>query len=404
MAIIQDAMGNPDPGQLGATPQSQNVSPSTASPVNGPMSTPSISTAVMPGPAGVAQLGQPQAWGVTSDQTVEGRLSSIMNANNPIIQMARSQAMQTANGRGLLNSSMAGQAGEAAAFQSAMPIAQQDASTAAKAASYNADEANQFGIKNADALNARGMQGLQTNTQIQLQGMQGETQRDVTAMQGQTSKDIAGIQAQTQLTTQGMQGQTQRDVSQLNADSQQRVTQLQGQNQQAVQEMQNQNQALLQTNSQAASAFNQALVSMTNINSNDKMDANAKTQAIAQIQSSLQSQLKTLSATSGLGLEQTLNFSNYPGFDSTGNFVGFDAAGSTAGPQSGGISPNSAATGDFPANVNGKTVDWDAQFSNPFNGQNQPSLRSQYQQYAQGAGASALPPGQWYAQQYGQAA
>jgi hypothetical protein len=65
--------------------------------------------------------------------------------------------------------------------------------------------------------------------------------------------------------------------------------------QKSLQQMQSQYSLLMQSNNQAATAFNQALVSMTNINMNDKMDGNAKTQAIAQIQRDLQSQMRTRS-------------------------------------------------------------------------------------------------------------
>lgn len=265
------------PGLLGGTDTTQQPTPATspnasapaASPVNGPLSAPTTTTVGAPGAGGVAQVGQPQPWQVTPDQTVEGRIQSIISAGNPIIQMARTKALEGMNSRGLVNSSMAQQASDAAAYQAALPIAQADAATASKAASYNADEANQFGLQDMQAQNQRGLQQLTGQTQVQMQ------------------------------------------------------------------QLQNDNSKLLQTNNQAATAFNQALVSMTNVNLNDKMDATAKTEAIAQIQRDLQSQLKALSATSGLNLSSQLNFAGYDGFDGNGNYVGFNADGSTAAPAPG---------------------------------------------------------------------
>lgn len=260
MGIISDAISgqqnDPTAQALGAAaapaaaPAPSLANPTGALPTTG---LPPTSTTPSPGPANVAQVGAPNTWNVTPDQTVEGRIQSILATNNPIIQSARTRALETANGRGLLNSSMAVQAGEQAAQQAALPIAQADAATAAKAASYNADEPNQVALKNVDAQNQRGLQQLQME-----------------------------------------------------------------------------NSKLLQTNNQAATAFNQALVAIANINQNDKMDANAKTQAIAQIQAQLQAQLKTLGATTGLDLTSQLNFAGSQGFDASGNFVGFDG-GNTAG-------------------------------------------------------------------------
>lgn len=288
MPIINDAisdqaglgLSNP-PGAAATT----NVSSPAPSLVNGPLITPSIGSTGVPGAQDVAQLGQPQAWGVTSDQTVEGRIRSIIDSNNPIIQMARTKALEGMNARGLLNSSLATGAADAAAYAAATPIATADAATAAKAASYNADESNQFGIKNVEAQNTRANNQLTADTQLQVQRLQ--------------------------------------------ADSQMRLKQLDTQTQVQVQQLQADNAKLVQTDSQAATALNQAMVSMTNINMNDKMDANAKTQAIAQIQRDLKSSMRVLSATSGLDLASQLNFAGYDGFDASGNFIGFNAAGQT---------------------------------------------------------------------------
>jgi hypothetical protein len=248
MAIIQSAIQDPTKAlaAAAAAPAATPAPAPVAAPAPAaapaaapaPASAPALNTAPIPSDTSVAQVPQ-----LSPDQTVEGRIQSIIAANSPIIQQARTHAMETANSRGLLNSSMAAQAGEAAAFQAATPIATADAATAAKVGQYNVEAANQHGL----------------------------------------------------------------------------------------QQMQSDNAKLLQTNNQASTAFNQALVAIANINNNDKMDAAAKTQAIATIQQNLQSQLKTLGATSGLDLTSQLNFGGYPGFDSNGNFVGFDSGGSTVG-------------------------------------------------------------------------
>ena len=52
-----------------------------------------------------------------------------MNKSNPLVQMARTQAAQQANSQGLLNSSLAAEAGEQAAMEMMLPVAQADAET-----------------------------------------------------------------------------------------------------------------------------------------------------------------------------------------------------------------------------------------------------------------------------------
>ena len=70
--------------------------------------------------------------------TVAGQMRGLLAENSPYLQVARTGAMQTAAGRGLLNSSMAAGAGEEAAIRQALPIAQQDAQTYADLGKQNA--------------------------------------------------------------------------------------------------------------------------------------------------------------------------------------------------------------------------------------------------------------------------
>lgn len=74
-------------------------------------------------------LSTPQATATPQQvDTVEQRLTDLLNKDNPYMQSARTGAMQTAESMGLTNSTMAATAGEKAAIESALPIAQQDAS------------------------------------------------------------------------------------------------------------------------------------------------------------------------------------------------------------------------------------------------------------------------------------
>ena len=70
--------------------------------------------------------------------TVAGQMRGLLAENSPYLQVARTGAMQTAAGRGLLNSSIAAGAGEEAAIRQALPIAQQDAQTYADIGKQNA--------------------------------------------------------------------------------------------------------------------------------------------------------------------------------------------------------------------------------------------------------------------------
>lgn len=92
--------------------------------------------------------------------TVQGQLEQILAKGSPLISMARANAAETANARGLLNSSMAAGAGEQAAMGEALPIAQADANTYANAA------AQERGGQVESGLSAQGAQQSQDLAQL----------------------------------------------------------------------------------------------------------------------------------------------------------------------------------------------------------------------------------------------
>lgn len=243
-------------------------------------------------------LGAPTPWNVTADQTVEGRINNLVDPNSPIIQQAMARAAQASNSRGLLNSSIAATAGQSAAFDAAIPIATADAATAAKAAGYNADEQNQFDVQNAGYGNSAGQFNASANNQ-----------------------------AASQNSAQG----SQMAIAQFNAGAQKALQTLSGEQQTAQAKIAADNQTLLNTNQQAAQAFNQHSVNLANINSSASMDATAKRIAIANENASFQSQLNVLGSVAGLNLSSLLSFAGMDGFDAQGKYVGVDANGNTNG-------------------------------------------------------------------------
>lgn len=83
-----------------------------------------------------------QQWDVTAPQTVQSQAAAIANADGTLMQQARGRAMQAMNERGLVNSTLAIQAGQDAVLDRAIQIAQQDAATNAEAAKFNAGQSN----------------------------------------------------------------------------------------------------------------------------------------------------------------------------------------------------------------------------------------------------------------------
>ncbi len=117
---------------------------------------------------GASQLGEITPWNVTNDQTVQGRIQNVIGENSGLIQQARTHGMETANARGLLNSSIGQTAADSSVYNAALPIATSDAATYAKAAGYNADQTNTFAKFNASANNDFNLAKLNSDTQTHL--------------------------------------------------------------------------------------------------------------------------------------------------------------------------------------------------------------------------------------------
>lgn len=87
-------------------------------------------------------------WTVQPNQTVQAQLQQIIASDSPLMQQARTRALQTANGRGLLNSTMSQTAADSAMYDAAYPIAAADAGLYGEAARFNADSSNTFSRDN----------------------------------------------------------------------------------------------------------------------------------------------------------------------------------------------------------------------------------------------------------------
>lgn len=96
-------------------------------------------------------------------QTVQGQVDSILANDSPLMQRARTLATQQMAQRGLVNSSMAVGAGQAAMMDRALPIATQDAQTYNSVASENMAAKNQTGMFNSGEQNRFSLQTGQQN-------------------------------------------------------------------------------------------------------------------------------------------------------------------------------------------------------------------------------------------------
>jgi hypothetical protein len=130
--------------------------------------------------------------------TAAGRVDSILSKGSPLLERAQAQAVQQSQARGLINSSMAAEAGTAAMIDKATPLAQQDADAYNKvdsdnqaaqntAAQYNASEINRFGLQASD----QGFQASQQKDSQAFQNSQLDKTQQFQATQADTDREIA---------------------------------------------------------------------------------------------------------------------------------------------------------------------------------------------------------------------
>jgi len=124
----------------------------------------------------VADVAAPTATAreITPSETVNNQLMGLINQNSPYMQSATNRAMEQANARGLLNSSLAVGTGQRAAIDASLPIAQQDAQTYATAgqSTQDANEAIQqtgytANLNSAQAYENFGYQGELNDQNVQ---------------------------------------------------------------------------------------------------------------------------------------------------------------------------------------------------------------------------------------------
>ncbi len=163
----------------------------------------------------LSQLQGMTRWDVAPNETVRSQLQQIIADDSPLMQQARARAQQTANSRGLLNSSMAMTAADSAMYDAAMPIAQQDASTYARSGEFNANTANTFSRDN----NAFVRDAYMADFNVQANEW---------AAQQQFDRDYKALDRQQQLTLErdAIQNGYQSARDQFAADQQWKVAQL----------------------------------------------------------------------------------------------------------------------------------------------------------------------------------
>ena len=184
------------------------------------------------------------AWNPDTKSTVQGQVANITDGGGPLMQRAETKALQGANSRGLLNSSIAVSAGQSALYDAALPMAQQDANTFASAGRRNADAADTVSLANAGAANSNAQFNANSNNRA-------TSEQAAAGVAG--AQQQAGFQQQTAIQTSDNAAAATRqaadigsryDLAKMDVSSRASLQQADAANQQLLQKAQ----ATLQTN------------------------------------------------------------------------------------------------------------------------------------------------------------
>ncbi len=181
--------------------------------------------------------GDIQTNGVQTQQPsadVSTRVSDLISADSPFIQRAKTEAKQAANRRGLLNTSIAVQAGEAAAQKAALPIAAQEASQAHETAQSIAQRTFEASESGLERTARRGLLGteLESRENVALAQRELIEREGIATREAQQFSDEQRIEADRILTEMGIL--SNEFLTQLNADTRVLVANLSAQSQEAI--------------------------------------------------------------------------------------------------------------------------------------------------------------------------
>jgi hypothetical protein len=376
------------PGAAQATVGTTTAAPTpTAAPVTAGTGTAGqySATTATAAPAVTAGTATASTWTPDAKATVQGQLADITSQDNILNQMARQQGLQEGNRRGLMNSTMSAEAGQAALYRNALPIAQQDASTFAQAGQFNAQNATETSKFNTNLAFQSGV--INQEQANKMNALAAEMSNRASEFNIGTKADFdkftldqafkAGVINQEQLNRLSMfnseqfnklamfDSQLAADVSRFNASESNALLKLgmDSQTKLSLAATEAQYRTLMQSSASAASVYQALMGQMGELLQNKDMDATAKADAIRNLTDVMNASLGVISSIANINLPE-LDFSDLPapapapgvapapaggsGFDAgTSGGSAASGQGSTDAVSSGSVGGNGIGPGDF---------------------------------------------------------
>lgn len=237
----------------------------------------------------------PGAWNVSDNQTVAGNVAKIIASGSPLNDLAETRAKQEMNSRGLINSSMAVGAGQKALYESALPMATQDAATFGQAAHYNVDAVNQQKGRDVQNLQQTNLtNSAATNTQAT---QQAELDQQAKIANAQSANQVGMFNSEQYLKSQLDEAYQYSKVVMQNADTQTKLY---------MANLEANYKTLMQTDASVATLYNSTMKNIADIMVSAELTPEAKGVAIQNMQTMLTDGLTMQEAVSGLELTNLL--------------------------------------------------------------------------------------------------
>lgn len=152
----------------------------------------------------LASVKQPTSYFDQAKSTVAGQLTSLLGSDSPYIKQAEQKAREQSASRGMLNTTLASQAGREAAIGAALPIAQQDAS-----------EYNKFALQTQATQNQQAMVQTESIASSELAKQNAAIAQQKQNIQNEFTAKLQGATEQSKVWIQDLQNQYESGVKEL---------------------------------------------------------------------------------------------------------------------------------------------------------------------------------------------
>jgi hypothetical protein len=150
--------------------------------------------------------------------TVENRLSNLLEKDNPFLVSARSRATQDAAAMGRQNMALNATAGEKAAIESALPIAQQDAGYYQQRALAGQQGEIESFLSGQTANQQAGLYNIQGKVGSQLSSQESQQAREAQILAGEQNIDLQKLRGDQDISLQQLRGEQDIGLQQLRGE------------------------------------------------------------------------------------------------------------------------------------------------------------------------------------------